>query len=122
MFYFRLLILFVFTIVGIGCASDPELAGTYVTEVSQSSDKTVFVGELQLDQRGTYHATIGLLEFNGTWRTGNGNLYLTGTGENRELLPYQYRVDRDRLIAQFEGVDSKNWRFVRRDSQAVANR
>jgi hypothetical protein len=47
---------------------------------------------------------------------------LTGTGENRELLPYQYRVDRGRLIAQFEGVDSKNWRFVRRDSQAVANR
>jgi len=122
MLQFKPLFLLLIVLIGIGCSGQSELAGTYVTEVSQSGDKTVLVGELTLDNQGTYQAKIGLLEFNGTWKFGNGNLYLKGAGENKDLLPFQYRVDQNRLIAQFEGVDSKNWRFVRKPLQAVANR
>lgn len=122
MLHFRHLSLLVIALIGIGCSDQSDLAGTYVTEVSQSGDKTVLVGELTLDGHGTYRAKIGLLEFNGVWKEGNGNLYLKGAGDNKDLLPYQYRVDQNRLIAQYEGVDSKSWRFVRKPSQAVANR
>lgn len=116
--------LFISTVlaIAIGCSGSKNVIGVYKTEVSQSSGKETIVGDLRLDQSGSYQAKIGQLEMMGTWTSSNGQVFLKGSDEASKLLPSQYRIDGDRLIAQFEGVDAKHWRFVKTASQSVANR
>lgn len=122
MFFIRPLLLPLLALLAFGCSSSPDLAGTYATEVSQSSGKQTIVGELELKPNGEYQAMIGQLPMSGTWKAGNGQVFLTGTDEASKFLPTNYRIDGKRLIAQFEGVDAKHWRFVKTESKPVANR
>lgn len=115
--------LFVCAILGItfGCTASPDVAGSYRTEVSQGSNGVVTVGDMNLGHDGSFQASLGQLSMSGTWTAGNGLVFLHGSDEASSLLPSQYRIDGDRLIAQYEGVDARQWRFVR-TSKALANR
>ncbi len=106
----------------IGCSGDIDVTGTYSTEVSQAGGKETIVGELNLQPQGNFLATFGQLQMAGTWKSGNGQVYLSGSDEVCNLLPSHYRADGSKLIAIHEGVDSKSWQFKRKTSQPVANR
>lgn len=118
MFTLRTLFFSVLCLAIFGCGRNLDVSGDYSTEVSQGSGKEVIVGDLRLDRDGKFRAKIGELETSGSWQAGDSHVFLQGS----ELLPSQYRVEGDRLIAQFEGVDAKQWRFVKKGSQSVANR
>lgn len=122
MLFIRPLLLAILALLAFGCGSSADLSGTYATEVSQTSGKEVIVGELELKQGGDYQAKIGQLLMSGTWKSGNGQVFLNGSDDASKFLPSTYRVDGKRLIAQFEGVDAKHWRFVKTESKPVANR
>lgn len=116
-FFFCLLVLCAF-----GCTSTPDVTGDYATEISQSQGRKTIVGELHLNPGGDYRAKFGELEMSGTWKAANNQVFLSGSDDVSKFLPDHYRIDEARLIAQFEGVDAKQWRFVRTDSKSVANR
>lgn len=118
----RPLLLGILALLAFGCSRSADLAGTYATEVSRTSGKQTIVGELELKSSGDYQAKIGQLLMSGTWKSGNGQVFLNGSDDASKFLPSNYRVDGKRLIAQFEGVDAKHWRFVKTDSKPVANR
>lgn len=122
MFIIRTLLLGILALFAYGCSKSSDLSGTYATEVSQSSGKQTIVGDLELKSNGEYQAQIGQLTMSGTWKSGNGQLFLNGSDDTSKFLPNTYRVDGNRLIAQFEGVDAKHWRFVKTDSKPIANR
>ncbi|MBC8064822.1 MAG: hypothetical protein H7Y17_08330, partial [Chlorobia bacterium] len=105
-----------------GCSGAPDVAGVYATEVSQFQGKQAIVGELHLNPSGCYKARIGELDMSGTWKAANNQVFLSGSDDVSKFLPEHYRIESARLIAQFEGVDAKQWRFVRKDSKSVANR
>ncbi len=114
MFTLRTLFFSVLCLAIFGCGRDLDVSGNY----SLTSDQQAAAGSLQLDPGGKFHAKIGNLEISGSWQAGDSHVFLQGS----ELLPSQYRVEGGRLIAQFEGVDAKQWRFVKKGSQSVANR
>jgi hypothetical protein len=122
MLFIRTLFVGLIALLAFGCSGNSDVAGSYATEVSQSSGKEVIVGDLELRPDGQYQAKIGELSMSGKWSAGGGRVFLQGGDDVSRFLPSQYRVDGDRLIAQFEGVDAKHWRFVKKRSQAVANR
>ncbi len=107
----------------IGC-SGPSLSvsGAYRTEVSQAGGKTVDVGELVLHPSGKLIGKIGQLEISGKWTKSGSRVFFSSSDHVSDMLPREYRVDGGALIAQYEGVDLSSWRFVKKDSQAVANR
>jgi hypothetical protein len=122
MLFLRTLLIGFIALIGLGCSNHLDVSGIYATEVSQGSNRQVIVGDLELKPDGQYQAQIGQLRMSGEWTSGNGQVTLRGADDVSRFLPSHYRVDGDRLIAQFEGVDAKQWRFVKRKSEAVANR
>lgn len=121
MLFFRTLFVGLIALVAFGCSGNLNVAGKYATEVSQGSGKEVVVGDLDLQPNGQYRAQVGQLQMSGTWTSSGSQVFLQGADDVSRFLPSHYRVDGSRLIAQLEGIDAKQWRFVKK-SETLANR
>jgi hypothetical protein len=117
MYIFRTLCLALLVVFGLGCSSSREAQGIYVF----ASDSS-FQGSYSLHGDGTFRAKVGKARVAGTWNQANGQVFVAAEGDMGRLIPNQYRIDGEKLIAQFEGVDAKQWRLQKQGSQSVANR